>query len=63
MTEPVRASYQESKIEDEAILGPVLFLPDGSMRQLTWLERVMVGLRLTSAKDLEARYYKHAARA
>ena len=63
MTEPVRAPYQESKIEDEAILGPVLFLPDGSMRQLTWVERLMVGLRLTSAKDLEARYYKRTARA
>jgi hypothetical protein len=55
-----RPRYQESKIEDEPILGPVLFLPDGSMRQLSWFERLMVALRLTSAKDLEARYFKPA---
>jgi len=50
--------YQESKIEDEPILGPVLAMPDGRIRQLTWLERVMVMLRLTNAKMLEARYFK-----
>jgi len=60
MTEAQRPRYQESKIEDEPILGPVLCLPDGSIRQLSWLERLMVSLRLTSAKDLEARYFKPA---
>jgi len=50
--------YQESKIEDEPILGPVLTMPDGRVQQLTWLERVMVALRLANAKTLEARYFK-----
>ena len=53
--------YQESKIEDEPILGAVLCLPDGSIRPLTWLERVGVWLHLTSAKQLEARYFKPAS--
>ena len=53
----VRA-YQESRIEDEPILGPVLTLPDGSIKPLTWLERVLVALHLTNAKLLEARYFK-----
>jgi hypothetical protein len=56
---PVR-EYQESRIEDEPILGPVLALPDGRIQQLTWLERIMVSLHLTNAKLLEARYYKPA---
>lgn len=56
---PVR-EYQESRIEDEPILGPVLALPDGRIQQLTWLERIMVTLHLTNAKLLEARYYKPA---
>lgn len=55
------ANYVESKIEDEPILGPVLFLPDGSIRQLTWLERLLVTLRLVDAKSLEARYFRPAA--
>ena len=58
-TLPVRA-YQESRIEDEPILGPVLALPDGRIQPLTWLERVLVTLHLTDAKALEARYYKPA---
>ena len=53
--------YQESSISDEPILGPVLFLPDGSIKQLSWFERLLVALRLTTAKDLEARYFKPAA--
>ncbi len=52
--------YQESRIEDEPILGPVLTLPDGRVQPLTWLERVMVSLHLTNAKMLEARYFKPA---
>jgi hypothetical protein len=52
------AQYQESTIADEPILGPVLFLPDGSIRQLSWFERLLVALRLTTAKDLESRYFK-----
>jgi hypothetical protein len=56
---PVR-EYQESRIEDEPILGPVLALPDGRIQQLTWMERIMVALHLTNAKLLEARYYKPA---
>jgi len=50
--------YPESRIEDEPILGPVLTMPDGRMQQLTLLERVLVALRLTNAKLLEARYFK-----
>jgi hypothetical protein len=53
--------YQESRIEDEPILGPVLAMPDGQFKQLSWLERVLVALRLTNAKLLEARYFKPAA--
>lgn len=52
--------YQESKIEDEPILGPVLMLPDGSFKRLTWLERVLVALHLTDAKALEARHFRPA---
>lgn len=50
--------YQESRIEDEPILGPVLAMPDGRFRQLTLLERVLVALRLTNARLLEARHFK-----
>lgn len=57
---PQVREYQESKIEDEPILGPVLAMPDGRIQQLTWLERVLVMLRLTNAKLLEARYFKPA---
>ena len=56
-----RPLYQESTIADEPILGPVLFLPDGSMRRLSWFERVLVALNLTDAKSLEARHYRPAA--
>jgi hypothetical protein len=56
-TSTIRA-YQESKIEDEPILGPVLMLPDGSIKRLTWFERLMVTLHLTNAKALEARYFR-----
>ncbi len=59
-TQPVRA-YQESRIEDEPILGPVLSLPDGRIQPLTWFERVLVKLHLTDAKALEARYWKPAS--
>lgn len=52
--------YQESKIEDEPILGTVLALPDGSIQRLTWMERVLVALGLMNAKSLEARYFKTA---
>ena len=58
-TLPAR-EYQESRIEDEPILGPVLALPDGRIQQLTWMERLLLALRLTNAKLLEARYYKPA---
>jgi hypothetical protein len=58
-TLPVR-EYQESRIEDEPILGPVLALPDGRIQPLTWTERLMLALRLTNVKLLEARYYKPA---
>lgn len=57
MFEPARR-YQESRIEDEPILGTVLTFPDGRIQTLTWLERVMVALRLTNAKMLEARYFR-----
>ena len=57
---PQVREYQESKIEDEPILGPVLAMPDGRIQCLTWLERVLVTLGLTNAKLLEARYFKPA---
>jgi hypothetical protein len=61
MTESIaRPRYQESKLEDEPILGTVLCLPDGSIRPLSLFERVLVWLHLTSAKQLEARYFKPA---
>ena len=50
--------YQESRIEDEPILGPVLAMPDGRIQPLTFVERLMVRLHLTNAKALEARYFK-----
>jgi hypothetical protein len=52
--------YQESKIEDEPILGPVLAMPDGRLQPLTLLERVLLKLRLTNVKLLEARYFRPA---
>ena len=56
---PVR-EYQESRIEDEPILGAVLVLPSGTIQPLTLWERILVALRLTSAKALEARYFNLA---
>ena len=52
--------YQESRIEDEPILGPVLVLPSGTIQQLTLWERILVRLRLIGAKTLEARYFQSA---
>ncbi len=61
MNDAVRVQdYQESKIEDEPILGPVLAMPDGRIQPLTWLERVLLKLHLTNVKMLEARYFKPA---
>ena len=60
MSDAMRVDYQESKIEDEPILGPVLTMPDGRMKRLTLLERVLVKLRLTNAKRLEAVYFRPA---
>ena len=61
MNQAVQAqAFQESRIEDEPILGPVLAMPDGRMQPLSWLERVLVALRLTNARSLEARYFKPA---
>jgi len=55
--------FQESRIEDEPILGTVLRLPDGRVQTLTWWERLLVALRLTDAKALEARYATRLVRA
>ena len=63
MDQAVQAQqFQESRIEDEPILGPVLAMPDGRVQPLSWLERVLVALRLTNARSLEARYFKPAHR-
>ncbi len=51
-------TFQPSRIEDEPILGPVLMLPDGRIKPLNWLERIMVALRLADAKSLELRYWR-----
>lgn len=53
-------TYKESRIEEEPILGAVLVLPSGRIQPLTFWERVLVNLRLLSAKSLEARYFKTA---
>jgi hypothetical protein len=50
------STFQESKIEDEPILGTVLRLPDGRIQTLTLVERVLVVLGILNAKKLEARY-------
>ncbi|HET7793480.1 MAG TPA: hypothetical protein VFL64_08850 [Rhizobacter sp.] len=61
MGEALKApAYQESRIEDEPILGTVLAMPDGRIQPLTLWERLMVTLHLTNAKVLEARYFKPA---
>ena len=52
--------FQESRIEDEPILGTVLRLADGRVQMLTLWERLLVALRLTDAKSLEARYARLA---
>jgi hypothetical protein len=52
--------FKESRIEDEPILGRVLVFPGGRVKPLTLMERIMVTLRLTNAKRLEARYLKLA---
>ena len=52
--------YQESRIEDEPILGPVLVMKNGFVQPLSFLERLMVTLRLTNAKTLEQRYLRAA---
>lgn len=60
MTDSSLRPYQESKIEDEPILGPVLTLPDGRIQQLSWLERLQVALGLANAKTLEMRHWRPA---
>ena len=56
---PIR-EYQESRIEDEPILGAVLVLPSGTIQPLTRWERLLVALHLTTARSLEARYFQSA---
>lgn len=53
--------FQESKIEQEPILGTVLVLKGGRIQPLTALERLMVALRLTDARRLERKYDAAAA--
>ena len=60
MTTDLVRPYQESRIDDEPILGSVLTLPDGRIQPLTLWEKVMVALRLTDAKSLEQRYFRPA---
>jgi hypothetical protein len=52
--------FKESRIEHEPILGPVLVMPGGRIQPLSFVERLLVTLRLTNAKGLEARYAKLA---
>jgi hypothetical protein len=59
MLDVVKAQeFQESKIEDEPILGRVLVFPGGRIQPLTFAERLMLTLRLTDAKRLERAYLK-----
>ena len=53
--------YQESRIDDEPILGAVLTFPDGRIQPLTFWEKTLVRLRLINAKGLEARYTRAVA--
>ena len=48
--------FQESKIEQEPILGTVLVLKGGRIQPLTAVERLLVALRLTDARRLERKY-------
>ena len=62
MTEALKSpttqqDYQESRIEEEPILGPVLAMPDGRVHPLSWLDRVKLRLHLTDARALESRYF------
>lgn len=57
MTDTLKQDYQESRIEEEPILGPVLAMPDGRVQPLSWLDRLMLRLHLTNARALEARYF------
>lgn len=54
------SDFQQSRIEDEPVLGTVLRLADGRVQTLTWWERLLVLLHLTDAKSLEARYARPA---
>jgi hypothetical protein len=61
MKEAMRVpEYQESKIEDEPILGTVLALPDGRIQPLTFMEKLLLTVGLTSVKALEARHFRPA---
>lgn len=53
--------FQESKIEQEPILGTVLVLKGGRIQPLTAVERLLVALRLTDARRLERKYAAAAA--
>ena len=55
--------FQESKIEDEPSLGRVLVFPGGRIQTLTFVERLLLTLRLTDAKRLEAVYLKKLVKA
>lgn len=57
---PTGQTFGESTIEEEPILGVVLVMRDGRIQPLTWLERLLVKLRLADAKGLEERYLKLA---
>jgi len=55
--------FQESKIEEEPILGKVLVLKGGRVQPLTGLEKLLLALRLTDAKRLERKYERDVAHA
>lgn len=62
MFDAVKArDFQESRIEEEPILGTVLVLKGGRVQPLTALERLLVALRLTDAQRLERKYAGAAA--
>jgi|GEM_PF-1133264 len=56
---PARPEFQQSRIEEEPILGPVLAMPDGRIQPLSWLDRLKLRLHLTDARALESRYFAH----
>jgi hypothetical protein len=58
----VKPDFQESKIEEEPLLGKVLRMPDGRIQTLTFTERLLAMVGLKDAKALESKYSRQPKR-